>query len=131
MKLRTILVGSISLPIPEEWQPTGQGASYAGVEGLMDPRISERKSSEDYGVRTEILGRGGEVAEILVQGHFCLRGRYLNGDARVRTYSIDVGDGTEVRAVYVFRPGHEPTESAIAAALESTMPGTTDPPARF
>lgn len=119
MTLGTILVGGVILPLPTSWLPVPGRGSYAGIEGLLDPRVVGSASREDAGVQEEIIRRGGEGSDITVQGRACRRSRYLNRGATVCTYSIDIGNNMELRAVYVFRSGYESAIADIDAALIS------------
>jgi hypothetical protein len=111
----------VSLPLPDGWAPVPGRESYTGVEGLLDPRVGAGNDAVDVG--QEIRRLGGDVRRLVVQGRPCLRGQYVNQGATVVTYSIDMGNGTEVRAVYVFRPGHETTMAEVESALLAEEPG--------
>jgi hypothetical protein len=115
---QTLLLGGISLPLPDGWIAVPGRESYAGIEGLLDPRMTARNDAQnEVDVGEEIRRRGGEVSQVVVQSRPCLRGQYERQGATVVTYSVDVGNGMEVRAVYVFRSGHEATMAEVESAL--------------
>lgn len=120
MKLDNIVVAGVSLPIPAGWRKAESTESYVGKEGLLDPRVGDLKDNNEIErIRHELERFGGTMDSVVLQGRPCVRTRYNRDGASIRTYSIDLGGGWELRAVYVFRAGNEAVVAAVAAQLES------------
>lgn len=90
---------------------------------MLDPRVRDAvESIEDQvdRLRDELAPGGGKVDSAAFQGRPCIRTRLRKQGATVWTYSFYLGDGTELRAVYVFRDGHDDTIAAVRHAVESS-----------
>lgn len=119
--MRSIYVAGIEFPIPDHWQVDDERLHAAGPEGILDARMYELDSAVDAerlaAARLHFPGASVTMELIDVRGEPCLYCAYDENQCRVLTFSLN-RTGTEIRGVYVLRPGNESVAEEIRLCIE-------------
>ena len=114
-------IAGVAVPLPDGWEMPPEGRSYLGEDGLLDVRVvdvSKPITQERLRIATEKLSERNANVELLeVQGFKCLFCSYRKDGCLVVTYSFDVDQETEVRAVYAFVDGSELRADVVAQQI--------------
>ena len=120
-----LTIHGIDLPLPDDWRPKpAEGhTGYVGEGGLLDVRLKPGTVAIDEArlqlAREKFAGRNATVSLLTMRGCRCLCCTYSERDCQILSLCLAVTAGSELHAVYVFRPGHEDLAEFVQGELFS------------